>query len=70
MVTKSMILPIISVIALLLQSAFHIVLSDTLQDLLATATTDFILVVVSIHGIIKDHHTETVEPPSKDIQLP
>lgn len=61
---KTQILPIVSVIALLLQSVFHIQMTDAL----ANDITNFVLVSFSIYGIIKDHHKLT--PNKNPNQLP
>jgi uncharacterized membrane protein len=56
--TKSMILPILAVLALLVKTVFHIdIPSDTLDNI-AQAIIAVTLVVVNIHGIIKNHKKE------------
>lgn len=56
--TKSMLLPIISILAFAIKSLFHIELSQDLQSQIAQWILGGILLGTNVWGIVKNHKKE------------
>lgn len=55
-ISKSMILPIIAVLAFFIQTVFHINISLELQNEFADIIVNAVLFVGAVIGVVKNHH--------------
>lgn len=59
MIQKSMIMPLISSICLLIQVSLHQYISPEVQDAIATVLVNLFLAGFTIYGIFKNHDQNT-----------